>query len=74
MLQPMRAKRVPPRRHDVAVQKEVGVSGPDGRSKTVLLVDAAQQTGRSQLTSVSTPKAGRLPDDTTVSAFVLRRD
>ncbi|KAL2088909.1 hypothetical protein ACEWY4_015808 [Coilia grayii] len=43
MLQPMRAKRTPPRR-DVAVQKEVGASGPDCRPKTVLLVDAAQQT------------------------------
>ncbi|KAJ8247845.1 hypothetical protein GJAV_G00251170 [Gymnothorax javanicus] len=40
--QPMRSKRPPMR--SVAVQKEVGASGPDGRAKTVLLVDAAQQT------------------------------
>ncbi|XP_076143907.1 selenocysteine insertion sequence-binding protein 2-like isoform X1 [Alosa pseudoharengus] len=44
LLQPVRGKRMAPRRHDVAVQKEVGASGPDGRPKTVLLVDAAQQT------------------------------
>ncbi|XP_048825245.1 selenocysteine insertion sequence-binding protein 2-like [Brienomyrus brachyistius] len=37
-----RAKRPPMR--SVAVQKEVSSSGPDGRSKTVVLVDAAQQT------------------------------
>uniref|UniRef100_A0A3B3Q841 SECIS binding protein 2 like n=1 Tax=Paramormyrops kingsleyae TaxID=1676925 RepID=A0A3B3Q841_9TELE len=37
-----RAKRLPMR--SVAVQKEVSASGPDGRSKTVVLVDAAQQT------------------------------
>ncbi|XP_065139909.2 selenocysteine insertion sequence-binding protein 2-like isoform X2 [Paramisgurnus dabryanus] len=40
--QPMRVKR--PVMRSVAVQKEVGAAGPDGRSKTVLLVDAAQQT------------------------------
>ncbi|XP_061102488.1 selenocysteine insertion sequence-binding protein 2-like isoform X2 [Conger conger] len=40
--QPMRSKRPPMR--SVAVQKEVSASGPDGRAKTVLLVDAAQQT------------------------------
>ncbi|XP_058607793.1 selenocysteine insertion sequence-binding protein 2-like isoform X2 [Onychostoma macrolepis] len=40
--QPMRAKR--PVMRSVAVQKEVCAAGPDGRSKTVLLVDAAQQT------------------------------
>lgn len=43
MAQPMRAKR--PVMRSVAVQKEVCAAGPDGRSKTVLLVDAAQQTG-----------------------------
>ncbi|XP_052008145.1 selenocysteine insertion sequence-binding protein 2-like isoform X3 [Xyrauchen texanus] len=42
MSQPMRVKR--PVMRSVAVQKEVGAAGPDGRSKTVLLVDAAQQT------------------------------
>ncbi|KAI2647835.1 Selenocysteine insertion sequence-binding protein 2-like [Labeo rohita] len=42
MAQPMRAKR--PVMRSVAVQKEVCAAGPDGRSKTVLLVDAAQQT------------------------------
>ncbi|XP_016111607.1 selenocysteine insertion sequence-binding protein 2-like [Sinocyclocheilus grahami] len=40
--QPVRAKRLVMR--SVAVQKEVCAAGPDGRSKTVLLVDAAQQT------------------------------
>ncbi|XP_035252501.1 selenocysteine insertion sequence-binding protein 2-like isoform X2 [Anguilla anguilla] len=40
--QPMRAKRPPMR--SVAVQKETAVSGPGSRSKTVLLVDATQQT------------------------------
>ncbi|XP_052438123.1 selenocysteine insertion sequence-binding protein 2-like isoform X1 [Carassius gibelio] len=40
--QPIRAKR--PVMRSVAVQKEVCAAGPDGRSKTVLLVDAAQQT------------------------------
>ncbi|XP_076850087.1 selenocysteine insertion sequence-binding protein 2-like isoform X2 [Brachyhypopomus gauderio] len=39
---PMRAKR--PVMRSVAVQKEVGAAGPDGKSRTVLLVDAAQQT------------------------------
>lgn len=43
MAQPIRAKR--PVMRSVAVQKEVGAAGPDGRSRTVLLVDAAQQTG-----------------------------
>ncbi|XP_016141258.1 selenocysteine insertion sequence-binding protein 2-like [Sinocyclocheilus grahami] len=38
----MRGKR--PVMRSVAVQKEVCAAGPDGRSKTVLLVDAAQQT------------------------------
>nr|XP_055030272.1 selenocysteine insertion sequence-binding protein 2-like isoform X3 [Misgurnus anguillicaudatus] len=42
VIQPMRVKR--PVMRSVAVQKEVGAAGPDGRSKTVLLVDAAQQT------------------------------
>nr|AAI67445.1 Zgc:172141 protein [Danio rerio] len=42
MVQPIRAKR--PVMRSVAVQKEVCAAGPDGRSKTVLLVDAAQQT------------------------------
>ncbi|XP_077050748.1 selenocysteine insertion sequence-binding protein 2-like [Siphateles boraxobius] len=42
MAQPIRAKR--PVMRSVAVQKEVCATGPDGRSKTVLLVDAAQQT------------------------------
>ncbi|XP_057204247.1 selenocysteine insertion sequence-binding protein 2-like isoform X1 [Triplophysa rosa] len=42
MSQPMRVKR--PVMRSVAIQKEVGAAGPDGRCKTVLLVDAAQQT------------------------------
>ncbi|XP_056100454.1 selenocysteine insertion sequence-binding protein 2-like [Rhinichthys klamathensis goyatoka] len=42
MAQPIRAKR--PVMRSVAVQKEVCATGPDGRTKTVLLVDAAQQT------------------------------
>ncbi|XP_036420463.1 selenocysteine insertion sequence-binding protein 2-like isoform X1 [Colossoma macropomum] len=42
MAQPIRAKR--PVMRSVAVQKEVGAAGPDGRPRTVLLVDAAQQT------------------------------
>ncbi|KAM3876749.1 selenocysteine insertion sequence-binding protein 2-like [Diretmus argenteus] len=40
--QPLRGRRPPTR--SVAVQKEVCALGPDGRTKTVLLVDAAQQT------------------------------
>uniref|UniRef100_A0A667Y7E0 SECIS binding protein 2 like n=1 Tax=Myripristis murdjan TaxID=586833 RepID=A0A667Y7E0_9TELE len=40
--QPSRGRRPPTR--SVAVQKEVCALGPDGRTKTVLLVDAAQQT------------------------------
>uniref|UniRef100_A0A3Q0SRE9 SECIS binding protein 2 like n=1 Tax=Amphilophus citrinellus TaxID=61819 RepID=A0A3Q0SRE9_AMPCI len=40
--QPTRGRRPPTR--SVAVQKEVCTLGPDGRTKTVLLVDAAQQT------------------------------
>ncbi|KAF7666614.1 hypothetical protein LDENG_00099290 [Lucifuga dentata] len=40
--QPLRGRRPPTR--SVAVQKEVCTLGPDGRTKTVLLVDAAQQT------------------------------
>uniref|UniRef100_UPI003AACD4F1 selenocysteine insertion sequence-binding protein 2-like n=1 Tax=Centroberyx gerrardi TaxID=166262 RepID=UPI003AACD4F1 len=40
--QPPRGRRPPTR--SVAVQKEVCALGPDGRTKTVLLVDAAQQT------------------------------
>ncbi|XP_031668376.1 selenocysteine insertion sequence-binding protein 2-like isoform X3 [Oncorhynchus kisutch] len=42
LCQSLRARRPPMR--PVAVQKEVCSSGPDGRTKTVLLVDAAQQT------------------------------
>uniref|UniRef100_A0A8C1II86 SECIS binding protein 2 like n=1 Tax=Cyprinus carpio TaxID=7962 RepID=A0A8C1II86_CYPCA len=42
MAQSVRPKR--PVMRSVAVQKEVCAAGPDGRSKTVLLVDAAQQT------------------------------
>ncbi|XP_045565056.1 selenocysteine insertion sequence-binding protein 2-like isoform X3 [Salmo salar] len=42
LCQPLRARRPPMR--TVAVQKEVCSSGSDGRTKTVLLVDAAQQT------------------------------
>ncbi|XP_026086152.1 selenocysteine insertion sequence-binding protein 2-like isoform X2 [Carassius auratus] len=42
MAQPIRAKR--PVMRSTAVQKEVCAAGPDGRFKTVLLVDAAQQT------------------------------
>ncbi|XP_066515308.1 selenocysteine insertion sequence-binding protein 2-like isoform X2 [Hoplias malabaricus] len=42
MAPPIRAKR--PVMRSVAVQKEVCAAGPDGRSRTVLLVDAAQQT------------------------------
>lgn len=41
--QPPRGRRPPTR--SVAVQKEVCTFGPDGRTKTVMLVDAAQQTG-----------------------------
>lgn len=44
MCQPQRGRRPPTR--SVAVQKEVCTLGPDGRTKTVLLVDAAQQTGK----------------------------
>lgn len=40
--QPSRSRRPPTR--SVAVQKEVCTLGPDGRTKTVMLVDAAQQT------------------------------
>uniref|UniRef100_A0A669E0I9 SECIS binding protein 2 like n=1 Tax=Oreochromis niloticus TaxID=8128 RepID=A0A669E0I9_ORENI len=40
--QPTRGRRPPTR--SVAVQKEVCTLGPDGRTKTVMLVDAAQQT------------------------------
>ncbi|AWP01369.1 putative selenocysteine insertion sequence-binding protein 2-like [Scophthalmus maximus] len=40
--QPPRGRRPPTR--NVAVQKEVCTLGPDGRTKTVMLVDAAQQT------------------------------
>ncbi|XP_039650785.1 selenocysteine insertion sequence-binding protein 2-like isoform X2 [Perca fluviatilis] len=40
--QPPRGRRPPTR--SVAVQKEVCTLGPDGRTKTVMLVDAAQQT------------------------------
>lgn len=43
LCQPLRARRPPMR--TVAVQKEVCSSESDGRTKTVLLVDAAQQTG-----------------------------
>ncbi|XP_063738528.1 selenocysteine insertion sequence-binding protein 2-like isoform X2 [Eleginops maclovinus] len=39
---PPRVRRPPTR--NVAVQKEVCTLGPDGRTKTVMLVDAAQQT------------------------------
>eukprot|EP00063_Salmo_salar_P068797 XP_014043632.1 PREDICTED: selenocysteine insertion sequence-binding protein 2-like [Salmo salar] len=42
LCQPLRARRPPMR--TVAVQKEVCSSESDGRTKTVLLVDAAQQT------------------------------
>ncbi|XP_064868199.1 selenocysteine insertion sequence-binding protein 2-like isoform X6 [Oncorhynchus nerka] len=42
LCQSLRARRPPMR--TVAVQKEVCSSGPDGQTKTVLLVDAAQQT------------------------------
>ncbi|XP_068426576.1 selenocysteine insertion sequence-binding protein 2-like isoform X2 [Clinocottus analis] len=40
--QPLRGRRPPTR--SVAVQKEVCTLGPDGRTKMVMLVDAAQQT------------------------------
>ncbi|XP_046720306.1 selenocysteine insertion sequence-binding protein 2-like isoform X2 [Silurus meridionalis] len=40
--QPIRVRR--PMMRSVAVQKEVAAAGPDGKSRTVLLVDAAQQT------------------------------
>ncbi|KAI1904071.1 hypothetical protein AGOR_G00001900 [Albula goreensis] len=39
---PMRAKKPPMR--SMAIQKETGTAGADGRPKTILLVDAAQQT------------------------------
>ncbi|KAM3625564.1 uncharacterized protein V6R79_014128 [Siganus canaliculatus] len=42
MCQPPRGRRPPTR--NVAVQKEVCTFGPDGRTRTVMLVDAAQQT------------------------------
>lgn len=58
--QPMRSKRPPMR--SVAVQKEVSASGPDGRAKTVLLVDAAQQTGNCHFTQLMFhPKAEGKP-------------
>ena len=41
--QPMKAKRLPVR--SMMAQKETGVLGPGSRWKSVLLVDAAQQTG-----------------------------
>lgn len=44
--------RRPPTR-SVAVQKEVCTFGPDGRTKTVMLVDAAQQTGKRSTTVLS---------------------
>lgn len=44
MCLPPRGRRPPTR--SVAVQKEVCTLGPDGRTKTVMLVDAAQQTGK----------------------------
>lgn len=50
--QPLRGRRPPTR--SVAVQKEVCTLGPDGRTKTVMLVDAAQQTGKLQLCSTMT--------------------
>uniref|UniRef100_A0A3Q2CSM1 SECIS binding protein 2 like n=1 Tax=Cyprinodon variegatus TaxID=28743 RepID=A0A3Q2CSM1_CYPVA len=40
--QPSRGRRLPAR--NIAVQKEVCTLTPDGRTKTVMLVDAAQQT------------------------------
>ncbi|KAG2470631.1 SBP2L protein, partial [Polypterus senegalus] len=40
--QQIRSKR--PLMRSVAIQKEISASGPDSRSKTVLLVDASQQT------------------------------
>jgi len=46
--QPPRGRRPPTR--SVAVQKEVCTLGPDGRTKTVMLVDAAQQTGKNKAT------------------------
>ncbi|XP_034049583.1 selenocysteine insertion sequence-binding protein 2-like isoform X3 [Thalassophryne amazonica] len=48
--QPPRGRRPPTR--SVAVQKEVCTVGPDGRTKTVMLVDAAQQTDFSSDVSV----------------------
>ncbi|XP_062263065.1 selenocysteine insertion sequence-binding protein 2-like isoform X4 [Platichthys flesus] len=42
--QAARGRRPPTR--NVAVQKEVCTLGPDGRTKIVMLVDAAQQTGK----------------------------
>lgn len=42
--QAARGRRPPTR--NVAVQKEVCTLGPDGITKTVMLVDAAQQTGK----------------------------
>lgn len=44
LCQSPRGRRPPTR--SVAVQKEVCTFGPDGRTKTVMLVDAAQQTGK----------------------------
>lgn len=56
----------------MAVQKEVGASGPDGRSKTVLLVDAAQQTGRRRLAPVWAFKTCSHPLEKTMSELVLQ--
>lgn len=50
MCQPPRGRRPPTR--SVAVQKEVCTFVPDGRTKTVMLVDAAQQTGNNNVTIV----------------------
>lgn len=51
MCQSPRGHRPPTR--SVAVQKEVCTFGPDGRTKTVMLVDAAQQTGEKSATVTS---------------------
>uniref|UniRef100_A0A3Q2NRX7 SECIS binding protein 2 like n=1 Tax=Fundulus heteroclitus TaxID=8078 RepID=A0A3Q2NRX7_FUNHE len=45
---PPRGRRPPIR--NMAVQKEVCTLTPDGRTKTVMLVDAAQQTGKDKAT------------------------
>lgn len=57
--QPPRGRRPPTR--NVAVQKEVCTFGPDGRTKTVMLVDAAQQTGKKPTTTIENAQPSHAP-------------